>query len=313
MVAAFLLAFCFSKGNFAGAAERIQWNIKSIPEIGSEHVGFYAKNAGEVKFPDLLISRKYINTYRLISSRILSVAKFDADVYVENSEYINAYASAPNGRAQISITLPFLQQIGNDPDALAVLIGHELVHLIHGHIEKAREAARTSATLGKIIGIAGAALLLSKGVDNNDALDGMEKIGGNLGKAVYYAYNRDQETESDLKGVDLAVQAGFNPQGGYRLQQIMLIHSRNPKSTWNSTHPAGSDRINQIAQYIKEKYPGYSNSVNQKTQLFKEDDDAVHDAPIKINPLFEKVQCKNQDGSISFTTRVLCIKGNGEY
>ena len=50
----------------------------------------------------------------------------------------NAFAFVHQGRPVIAFSLAWLDQLGQDPDALATTIGHELAHLHLGHTGAAR-------------------------------------------------------------------------------------------------------------------------------------------------------------------------------
>ena len=60
-------------------------------------------------------------------------------------------------------------------------------------------------------------------------------------------FSRDDETESDLVGLELAARAGYNPRASVSLWQKMAQASKNERGIgFLSTHPTGPDRIKKL-------------------------------------------------------------------
>jgi TPR repeat protein len=64
-------------------------------------------------------------------------------------------------------------------------------------------------------------------------------------------FSREQETQADTTGVRFMADAGFDPQGAVRLQELLIAHvgSSGVLSILN-THPSGEARIRNIKQII---------------------------------------------------------------
>jgi predicted Zn-dependent protease len=69
-------------------------------------------------------------------------------------------------------------------------------------------------------------------------------------------YGRDDELESDEWGIQLMVEAGYDPRALIGVMQILEKASggsRQPE--FASTHPSPENRIGRIEQNIKNAYP----------------------------------------------------------
>ncbi|MBL8472178.1 MAG: M48 family metalloprotease [Rhodocyclaceae bacterium] len=77
-------------------------------------------------------------------------------------------------------------------------------------------------------------------------------IGGNLRSLKF---SRDDETEADVVGLDLAAPSGFDPRVGITLWQKMPAAQKNASPAWLSTHPSGSNRIDEIRRHLPEAVP----------------------------------------------------------
>lgn len=150
---------------------------------------------------------------------------------VLDSPVVNAFA-APGGH--IFITTGLLHYIGDDADALANVLGHEVAHVEHKH---------GMNTLARNLGIG---LVL-------DLVFGNEK---QRGDAVYAAatimtqlmalgWSREQEHEADDSGQRLAAAAGYDPMGMVRFFEVLreLQGEEVPFLEFLSTHPLTSERI----------------------------------------------------------------------
>jgi predicted Zn-dependent protease len=70
-------------------------------------------------------------------------------------------------------------------------------------------------------------------------------------------FGRDDETEADLVGMELAARAGYNPQAGVSLWEKMAANSKGAPPQWLSTHPAGTTRIADIQRNLPRVMPLY--------------------------------------------------------
>ena len=110
-------------------------------------------------------------------------------------------------------------------------MGHEIAHALREH---ARE--RMGKTAGTRIG----AGLLSAIFGLGNVGDALLNMGAQL---LTLKFSREDESEADLVGMDLAARAGYDPRAGVSLWQKMGAQNKGAPPQWMSTHPSGPTRI----------------------------------------------------------------------
>ena len=73
-------------------------------------------------------------------------------------------------------------------------------------------------------------------------------------------FGREDESEADLVGMEIAARAGYNPRAGVTLWQKMGANNKGAPPEWLSTHPAGSTRIAEIEANLPRVMPFYEAS-----------------------------------------------------
>ena len=158
------------------------------------------------------------------------------------SKELNAFCM-PGGK--IAFYYGILQQLQLSDDEVATIMGHEVAHALREH---ARERiGKTAATSGAI---EIAAALFGWGNTGRALAD----IGGQL---AVLKFSREDETEADIVGMDLAARAGYDPAAGISLWQKMLQASKGAPPEFMSTHPAGDTRIKDIQAKLPRVQPIY--------------------------------------------------------
>ena len=159
------------------------------------------------------------------------------------SKQVNAFCM-PGGK--IAFYTGILDQLALSDDEVAAVMGHEIAHALREH---ARERmGKQMATRGAIE--LGSALFGLKGVGRMAA-----DMGGNL---LSLKFGRDDESEADKIGLDLAARAGYDPRAGVSLWQKMSRASRGGSLQWLSTHPSGDTRIQDIEVNLPAVAPLYA-------------------------------------------------------
>jgi predicted Zn-dependent protease len=131
-------------------------------------------------------------------------------------------------------------------DELAAVMGHEISHALREH---ARERmGKTAATNGLIE--LGSALL---GLGNGGRY--LANIGGQL---LTLRFSREDESEADLVGMDLAARSGYDPRAGVTLWQKMISAAQGAPPEFLSTHPAGPSRVREIEANLPRVEPLYA-------------------------------------------------------
>ena len=183
-----------------------------------------------------------------ISQRIIPQAsRFNAragtwtwQVNLIRSAEINAFCM-PGGK--IAFYTGLIEQLKLSDDEIAIVMGHEMAHALreHGREQIAKQgltnigsqaiAAVAGQTAGTVVQ-SGAGLLSLK-------------------------FSRDDETDADLVGLELAARGGFDPHAGVTLWKKMAAASKGAPYEWFSTHPSGDTRIATIESNIPAVLPLY--------------------------------------------------------
>ena len=174
------------------------------------------------------------------------------EVNLLNRPTLNAFCM-PGGK--IAFYRGILQQLQLSDDEVAAIMGHEVAHALREH---ARE--RIAKTVATRTGLGVAADLFGLGGVARSALD----VGGQL---LSLKFSRDDETEADLVGMDLAARAGYDPAAGVTLWQKMMGASKGAPTPFLSTHPAGATRIKDIQGKLPKVQPLFQRA-DKPTQRF---------------------------------------------
>ena len=169
-------------------------------------------------------------------------AQWRWQVILLRSDELNAFCM-PGGK--IAFYTGILEKLKLTDDEVAMIMGHEIAHALREH---ARERlAKQSATRLGVNLISGLFGLGGVG----DAVLGM---GGQL---LTLTFSRQDESEADLVGMELAARAGYNPRAGVSLWQKMAAANKGAPPQWLSTHPSGNNRIKDIQANLPKVMPLY--------------------------------------------------------
>ena len=154
------------------------------------------------------------------------------EVNLLGSKQINAFCM-PGGK--IAFYTGILDQLQLTDDEAAMIMGHEMAHALREH---ARSRIAKSQGTGTILSL-GAQLL---------GLGQLGDVAANVGtQLLTLRFSREDETEADLVGLELAARGGYNPQAAVSLWQKMGQAGGGAGGpSFLSTHPSGPDRIQQL-------------------------------------------------------------------
>jgi predicted Zn-dependent protease len=194
---------------------------------------------------------------RAIAQRIVPLASdwndrassWKWEVNLLESKEINAFCM-PGGK--IVFYSGILQDLKLSDDEVAMVMGHEMAHALREH---ARERMGKSAATG--IG----ASLLSQLLGLGDLGQTVTRYGAQL---LTLKFGREDESEADLVGMELAAKAGFNPRAAVTLWKKMDANKKGAPPEWLSTHPSGSARIAQIEANLPQVLPFYERARKAK-------------------------------------------------
>ena len=154
------------------------------------------------------------------------------EVNLLGSKQINAFCM-PGGK--IAFYTGILDQLQLTDDEAAMIMGHEMAHALREH---ARSRIAKSQGTGTILSL-GAQLL---------GLGQLGDVAASVGtQLLTLRFSREDETDADLVGLELAARGGYNPQAAVSLWQKMGQAGGGAGGPgFLSTHPSGPDRIQQL-------------------------------------------------------------------
>lgn len=172
------------------------------------------------------------------------------EVVLLKSNQVNAFCM-PGGK--IAFYTGILEKLKMTDDEVALVMGHEIAHALREH---GRERMAKS-TMANVAGaLAGAGLSKWLGIDPRIA----NQVGGAGAKLAVLKFSREDETEADVIGLDIAARAGYDPRAGVMLWQKMALVNKGAPPQWLSTHPAGDNRIAEIRKHLPEVMPLYAST-----------------------------------------------------
>lgn len=175
-------------------------------------------------------------------------AQWKWEVNLIDSQDVNAFCM-PGGK--IVFFSGLLGKLKLTDDEAAIVMGHEIAHALREH-GRERMAKSGLANMGaKLAGVGLSALL---GTDPHLT----SAATGGVANLAMLKFSRDDETEADLVGLDIAARAGYDPRAGVALWQKMAMVNRNAPPQWLSTHPAGKNRIAEMHKHLPEVMPLYA-------------------------------------------------------
>jgi predicted Zn-dependent protease len=155
---------------------------------------------------------------------------------------------APGGK--ITFYTGIIEQLNLNDDEIAAIMGHEIAHALREH---GRER-------------------VSQAMAQNLAVNVAMAAAGSYGSAVsaanqmaHYVFvlpnSRENESEADAIGLELAARAGYNPMGAVTVWQKMIKANKGKSAPeFLSTHPSGETRIEQLTALMPAVEPLYKSA-----------------------------------------------------
>lgn len=174
---------------------------------------------------------------RQIGQKLVAVGKqkpFEYSFKVLDEDDVNAFA-LPGG--PIYVFRGLLEMLGNDDDALACVLGHEMTHINRRHAAKQYTKGVWASVLVTVI-------------DTRGRVRDAAELGAVL---VQLQYSRDDEYESDRLGIEYAYKAGYDPNGIVRFfEQLKAKEKGGDKGVLANlrSHPLTENRIWRSQQHI---------------------------------------------------------------
>ncbi|MEJ2765002.1 M48 family metallopeptidase [Photobacterium sp. MCCC 1A19761] len=203
-----------------------------------------ARSFEEIKQQETINQDPATNRYvqcvtQAITSKLGSSQPGQWEVVVFDSDQVNAFA-LPGGKIGVYTGL---LNVATTQDQLATVIGHEIGHVLAQHSNERLSRSQ----------LANVGLQISSQAISGTQYHDLAMAG--LGLGVQYGflmpYDRAQESESDIIGLHLMTEAGFNPNESITLWQNMAAASgRGQPPEILSTHPSHASRIADLKAEI---------------------------------------------------------------
>lgn len=203
-----------------------------------------------VEYMRLLNSDRYVEEWTHALERIEGYT-IDG---VKNWQYVLIDTPVPNAFVsemlpqRFFVTTGLFEEFVNNDDELAMILGHEISHLIMGH------SSRSNIVEFMFRGLEITLLML-------DPTEGMFSLLvasflGSSREAIVAAHSRKNETEADELGCKLAASSCYNTKRGSKVFLKMHQHDKangNNTSSLMSTHPASEERYEFVANLVEEE------------------------------------------------------------
>jgi beta-barrel assembly-enhancing protease len=199
------------------------------------------------KNPDPKVIGLLTDILRLLTQSKAEEAPYNLKVYILSTEKINALA-LPGGNI---IVFEGLLKIAESPEELAGVMAHEAQHIFLKH-----------STRGILRNLASGMLINLVLGDTNTVMESAISIAAQL---QTLGLSRKMETEADIKGVKMMLDAKINPQGMLNIfkkimkEELKLEGNKKNTSTskyfydifsYMSTHPSAKSRLKKIEDLI---------------------------------------------------------------
>jgi predicted Zn-dependent protease len=200
----------------------------------------------------LLISGPSYDRLKTISNRLIAQAgvfrddthQWDWQLVLIDAPTLNA-TCAPGGK--ITFYSGLIEKLNLTDDEIAAIMGHEIAHALREHgRERLSQALAQSAIANIAMAVAGP----------------YGSVVGAANQATEYVLvlpnSRQNESEADAIGLELAARAGYNPRAAITVWEKMNKEMQG-KSTLEflSTHPSGDTRIEQLTELMPAVEPLY--------------------------------------------------------
>jgi len=246
----------------AVGVNRSQFMMISSSEVDRLSAISYNDQAQKAKEKNILVTSgpTYDRLKRIANRLIPQTGEFRDDTRQWNWQLtlidaptLNA-SCAPGGK--ITFYTGIIEQLNLSDDEIAAIMGHEIAHAIREHgRERVSQAMAQSAVTNIAMAAAGG---------YGSAVSAANQVAQYV---LVLPNSRQNESEADAIGLELAARAGYNPQAAISVWQKMIKATDGKKTPeFLSTHPSGETRIEQLTALMPAVEPLYqaSNKANTK-------------------------------------------------
>jgi len=262
-VSALLLACANTTRSGAVGVNRSQFMVVSSSEVDRLSAISFNEQNQKAKEKNLLVtSGPAYDRLKYISNRLIQqTATFRDDtrqwnwqLALINTSTLNA-TCAPGGK--ITFYTGLIGQLNLTDDEIAAIMGHEIAHALREH---GRERLSQSMAQSAVTNIALA------------AVSGYGSAISAANQAAQYILvlpnSRQNESEADAIGLELAARAGYNPEAAISVWKKMIKATEGKSSPeFLSTHPSGETRIEQLTALMPAVEPLYLSAAKPSPKL----------------------------------------------
>ena len=237
----------------AVGVNRSQFMIASSEDVNRLSAASYSEQNQKAKEKNILVtSGPTYDRLKFIANRLIpqteafrdDTRQWDWRLTLIDEPILNA-SCAPGGK--ITFYTGIIEQLNLNDDEIAAIMGHEIAHALREH---GRERVSQAAAQNVLVNIA-----LALAGPYGSAVSAANQVAQ---YAIVLPNSRENESEADAIGLELAARAGYNPMGAISVWQKMLKATKD-KSTpeFLSTHPSGETRIEQLSALMPAVEPLY--------------------------------------------------------
>ena len=232
---------------------RSQFMMASSEEVNRLSAVSYSEQNQKAKEKNILVtSGPTYERLKLIANRLIpqteafrdDTRQWDWRLTLIDAPTLNA-TCAPGGK--ITFYTGIIEQLNLTDDEIAAIMGHEIAHALREHgRERVSQAAAQNVLVNIAMAVAGS---------YGSAVSAANQVAQ---YAIVLPNSRENETEADAIGLELAARAGYNPMGAITVWQKMLKATKgNSSPEFLSTHPSGETRIEQLTALMPAVEPLY--------------------------------------------------------
>ena len=249
----------------AVGVNRSQFMMASSEEVNRLSAVSYNEQNQKAKEKNILVtSGPAYDRLKFIANRLIpqteafrdDTRQWDWRLTLIDEPILNA-SCAPGGK--ITFYTGIIEQLNLNDDEIAAIMGHEIAHALREHgRERVSQAAAQNILVNIAMAVAG---------PYGSAVSAANQVAQ---YAIVLPNSRENESEADAIGLELAARAGYNPMGAISVWQKMLKATKD-KSTpeFLSTHPSGETRIEQLTALIPSVEPLYKAAPKPPNRLKK--------------------------------------------
>ena len=246
----------------AVGVNRSQFLLVSATEVDRLSAISYNEQNQKAKEKNVLVtSGPEYDRLKTISNRLIAqtgvfrddTQQWNWQLVLINAPILNA-TCAPGGK--ITFYTGLIEQLNLSDDEIAAIMGHEIAHALREHgRERLSQAMAQSAVFNIAMAAAG-----SYGSAISAANQASQYI-------LVLPNSRQNESEADAIGLELAARAGYNPHAAISVWQKMNKATQGKGALeFLSTHPSGETRIEQLTELMPAVEPLYQASIKKQSR-----------------------------------------------